>query len=72
MENQEPKETPETTTQSDASDRSPGKDRGAEVKSDASSSHQNNEVENQKPKKTPESTPQSGASDRSPGQDRDL
>jgi hypothetical protein len=71
MENQEPKETPETTTQSNASDRSPGTDRGAEVKSDASS-QQNIEVENQKPKKTPEPIPQSVASDRSPGTDRDL
>lgn len=31
MENQEPKKAPETTAESDASDRSPGKDRDAEV-----------------------------------------
>ncbi len=68
MENQEPKKAPETTAQSD---RSPGKDRGAEVKSDTPS-HQNVEVENKGTKKAPETTAESDASDRSPGQDRGL
>ena len=65
MENQEPKKAPETTAESD---RSPGENQGAEVKSDASS-HENVEVENKETKKAPETTAES---DRSPGKDRDL
>jgi hypothetical protein len=37
MENQEPKKAPETTADSNESDRSPGTDRGVEVKSNVSS-----------------------------------
>ena len=68
MENQEPKKAPETTAESDTSDRSLKKNQGASVESDTSS-HQNVEVENQEPKKAPETTAQP---DRSPGKDRDL
>ena len=65
MENQEPKKAPEIKVESD---RSPGTNRGADIKSDASS-HQNIEVENKGTKKAPETTVES---DRSPGTDRDL
>lgn len=65
MENQEPKKALETTVESD---RSPGTDKGTDMKSDALS-HQNIEVEKKKPKKAPETTIES---DRSPGTDRGL
>ncbi|WP_375513385.1 hypothetical protein [uncultured Nostoc sp.] len=65
MENQELKKAPEITVESD---RSPGTDRGTDIKSDASS-HQNIEVENKAIKKAPKITVES---DRSPGTDRGL
>ena len=65
MENQEPKKATEATIESD---RSPGTDIGADIKSEVSSD-QNNLPENKQTKKAPEAT---GESDRSPGTDRGL
>jgi hypothetical protein len=71
MENQEPKKAPETTAEFDASDRSPGQDRGAEVKSDASS-HQNVEVEKEdSPGQDRDPQNVEVEKEDSPGQDRD-